>query len=210
MSDHDQSHDHINAVAYRDILMNTILGLVIMFAFAIIMMVQKQAAEAAQADPPGNLIVHILWPEGDTDIDLWVSGPAEPVPVGYSNKGGVLWNLLRDDLGDSPDATPINYEDAFTRGVVPGEYTINVHCYRCPSLPQKVDVEVSINTGDPGEKSGLKVLVTTSVNLVSPGQERTAINFILNADGTIRPGSMNSVFRPLRSAQKSGRVLPNL
>src|SRR3546814_21118968 len=110
-------------------------------------------ASAKQAGAPGNLIVHVSWPEGDADVDLWLDGPAEPVPVGYSNKGGVLWNLLRDDLGTKPDATPLNYENAFTRGVVPGEYTINVHCFRCPTTPVQVDVEISLKPDEIGRTS---------------------------------------------------------
>ncbi|TIX28818.1 hypothetical protein [Mesorhizobium sp.] len=191
----------INSVAYRDVLLNTILGLVMIIGIvALLITVKKSAAEAA-AEPPGNMIVHAVWPQGDTDIDLWVDGPGEPVPVGYSNKGGLLWNLLRDDLGAQPDATDINYEDAFTRGVVGGDYSINVHCYRCPQLPQEVKVVVEINTGEPG-KSSLKPLVNTTVKLVSNGQERTAIRFKLTDQGEIVPGSMNSVFKPLRSAEK--------
>lgn len=192
---------NFNAIAYRDVLFSMILGLVIVMAIIILTISIKAKEEARAATPPGNLIVHIVWPVGDTDIDLWLDGPGEPVPVGYSNKGGALWNLLRDDLGRYPDATGINYEDAFTRGVVPGDYTVNAHCYHCPEVPVEVQAEVSINTADPG-KGSLKVLVTTSVKLVKQGQERTVIRFTLLEDGTIRPGSMNSVFKPLREAKK--------
>ena len=33
----------------------------------------------------------------DVDIDLWVKAP-DDIPVGYSNQGGLFFNLLRDDL----------------------------------------------------------------------------------------------------------------
>jgi hypothetical protein len=70
------------------------------------------------------------WPDAaDTDVDLWVQGPGD-VPVGYSNKGGRLFNLLRDDLGLQSDAAKINYESSFSRGIVEGEYVINVHLYK--------------------------------------------------------------------------------
>lgn len=204
MDDFEEGNgEEVIGIGYRDVLMN-MLGVVTTMLVALLVMVtvEKVKESDGTSTPPGNVIAHLLYPEGNTDIDLWVDGPGELVPVGYSNKGGLLWNLLRDDLGTQPDATGINYEDAFTRGVVPGEYTVNAHCYRCPVLPQLVHVEVSINTGDPGEKTPLKVLVTTSINLTQEGQERTAIRFYLNEDGTIKPGSMNSVFKPLRSAKK--------
>ncbi|RVC14735.1 hypothetical protein EN884_16150, partial [Mesorhizobium sp. M7A.F.Ca.AU.001.01.1.1] len=89
----------INSVAYRDVLLNTILGLVMIIGIVALLIQVKKAVEQAAAEPPGNMIVHAVWPQGDTDVDLWVDGPGELVPVGYSNKGGLLWNLLRDDLG---------------------------------------------------------------------------------------------------------------
>lgn len=182
------------------------LTLALFMAVLVIIMINfiNPISDDKQAEPPGNLIVHITWPEGNTDVDMWLSGPAEPFPVGYSNKGGVLWNLLRDDLGDYPDATPLNYENAFTRGVVPGEYTINVHCYRCPQLPIEVGVEISLNNdaGKKGKKTSSKIIVTTSIMLRKNKQERTAINFKLNEDGTVNPDSMNNVYKPLLYGKK--------
>lgn len=203
MQDDIDYGEEINGIAFRDILMNTLLG-VFSILVAVIAMIKMEQQAKATAEPPGNLIVSITWPEGNTDVDLWLDGPAEPAPVGYSNKGGLVWNLLRDDLGNGPDATPLNYENAFTRGIVPGEYSVGLHCYRCPTLPVPVDVEISLNkdAGKKGEKSPTKILVTTKVELTRQGQERTAINFKLDADGNIDPESMNSVFKPLRSAKK--------
>lgn len=199
-----RSADEVNAVAYRDVLMNTILGLVMMVAVVFLLMKLAESKASAASEPPGNMIVSITWPEGDTDVDLWVDGPAEPVPVGYSNKGGVLWNLLRDDLGNGPDATTLNYENAYTRGVVPGTYRINGHCYRCPVLPVPVDVEITLNTGagKKGEKSASKVILVTRLMLNKNGQERTAVSFKMDDKGVIDKASMNSVFKPLRSAKK--------
>lgn len=199
----DEDHnDEINSLAYRDILFNTIIGLLMLIAVAFLLISVKKQLEANKTStPPGNMIVHIVWPPGDTDVDLWVDGPGEIVPVGYSNKGGLLWNLLRDDLGTQPDATGINYEDAFTRGIIPGEYTINVHCYRCYQVPLEVKTQVEINTGDPG-KSAIVSLGNWTTKMVTNGQERTVVRFKLNEDGTIAPGSMQSTYKPLRSAQK--------
>ena len=40
-------------------------------------------------------------------FDLWVQAPGD-VPVGYSNKSGGVFNLLRDDLGKAKDMTDGN------------------------------------------------------------------------------------------------------
>lgn len=178
--------------------------LFLLFLVWVLPFINPPTAEA-NAEPPGNLIASIAWNEGNIDVDLWLNGPAEPVAIGYSNKGGVLWNLLRDDLGDWPDAGRLNYENAYTRGVVPGEYTINAHCYRCPQLPVTVDLEVSFATmaGEPGVKSGTKVIFTTSAQITKDHQEITLINFRMDAEGNVDPASLNHVFRALRAGGKS-------
>lgn len=172
----------------------------VLFQMCVILMLPllNPPTEDAKTDPPGNLIVMIVWPTGPTDVDLWVDGPGEVRPVGYSNKAGKVWNLLRDDLGTQFDPTDINMENAFTRGVVPGEYTINLHAYRAPSVPVVVKVEVSVSPN----VGSIKVLATTTVKLTREGEEKTALRFRLRADGTVEPGSMHNVFRALRSAKK--------
>jgi hypothetical protein len=158
--------------------------------------------DADKAEPPGNVIIAITWPEGDVDIDMWITGPGEKAPVGYSNKSGVLFNLLRDDLGRSYDPNPLNYENAYSRGIVAGEYIVNLHAYRGVAAPIKIHVEISLNTGKPGK--GMTPVATTSVTLATNGQEKTALRFRLDKDGKLVPGSMNNVFRQLRAAQPSG------
>ena len=183
-------------IVFRDFSLLMVLGFVAMVVWLLPHI--NPPASSSDAEPPGNVIVAITWPAGDTDIDIWVTGPGELKPVGYSNKGGVLFNLLRDDLGDRPDATPLNYENAYSRGVVAGEYIVNVHCYRCPIVPQTVHVEVSINDGQ--SRKGTKPVATTSLDLTSNGLEKTALRFKLDASGKIETNSLNAVFRPLRAA----------
>jgi hypothetical protein len=198
MNNHDANAE-INSIGIRDVLLNTNLGLTMLVAIFALMISIKTTLEAALAKPPGNVGVCITWAKQDnTDVDLWVSGPGEPRAIGYSRKSGKLFDLLRDDLGFGSDATDANFECAYTRGIVPGEHIANVHCYRCPVLPQVVNVEVTANTGD---NSPMRTLVTTDVTLRKAGQEMTAIRFILEKDGTIRPGSMHAVFKAIRSAK---------
>ena len=184
-----------SGVTYRDFLFLAVIGFV---AMVVLMypLLQPPVEPTEGADPPGNLIVALYWPEGDIDIDVWLLGPGDIAPVGYSNKSGKLFNLLRDDLG-FPDKDR-NYENAFTRGIVAGEYIINLHLFR-GTAPVTVDVEISVNTGKPG-KSDMKRLLTTKVELKRYGEEKTAVRFLLDAEGNITPGTTNSVFRPLRAA----------
>lgn len=186
-----------SGTVFRDFTLLMVLGFVAMVVWLLPHV--HQPASQSDAEPPGNVVVAITWPEGDIDVDLWVTGPGEMVPVGYSNKGGVLFNLLRDDLGRLPDATALNYENTYSRGVVAGEYIVNVHCYRCAVVPQQVDVEVSVNDSTSGK--GARMIATTSLELSANGQEKTALRFKLDMAGKLVPDSLNSVFRPLRSAK---------
>lgn len=186
-----------SSTVFRDFTLLMVLGFVAM----VVWLLPHVNPPASQSDavPPGNVVVAITWPEGDTDVDLWVTGPGELNPVGYSNKGGVLFNLLRDDLGSMPDATPLNYENAYSRGLLEGEYIVNVHCYRCPVVPQRIDVEVSANDG--GSDKGSRIIATTTLELTANGQEKTALRFELDVAGKLVPDSLNSIFRPLRNAK---------
>ena len=75
-----------------------------------------KSSESDNVQAPGNVIIEAQWPDKlDADVDLWVQAPGD-VPVGYSNKSGHIFNLLRDDLGKSHDMTDYNYEVAYTRG----------------------------------------------------------------------------------------------
>lgn len=183
------------SIAFRDVLY--LLAFMYLLMYVIVLpalnppVVQEDAAKQ-----PGNIIVSAVWPEGDTDVDLWLSAPGDKKAIGYSNRSGSVWNLLRDDLGTANDNTPMNYESAFSRGTPAGEYVVNVHCFKC-SGPIPVVVEVRI--GAPGQPS--KVLKVETVILADKGAEVTAIRFKLDGDGRVVPGSVNKIFKPLRAAK---------
>jgi hypothetical protein len=157
------------------------------------------SSEAEGAPAPGNVIVEAQWPDQvDADVDLWVQAPGDR-PVGYSNKSGRIFNLLRDDLGKSHDVTDYNYEVAYTRGTPGGEYVVNLHMYRGRQTSYPVDVKIIASLKD--DSSGaVKQLVTTTVQLRKEGQELTALRFRLDTDGRLVAGSVNSLFKPLRVA----------
>jgi hypothetical protein len=185
-------------VIFRDLLLG-LIGILVMAFFVVLLQVSAQKKTSEGQIPPGSITVLITWPSGDVDVDLWVMGPGEPYPVGYSSKSGRLFNLLRDDLGTKPDFTDVNMESAFSRGSPAGEYQVNLHCYRCFTVPQIVKVEVGLNK-DLMSGKGAAVLATATVTLFENGQERTAVRFKLDDKADVVPGSMSSVFSPLRAA----------
>jgi hypothetical protein len=160
-----------------------------------------RSSDADNVQAPGNVIIEAQWADKlDADVDLWVQAPGD-VPVGYSNKGGRFFNLLRDDLGRAHDVTDYNYEVAYTRGTPAGEYVVNLHMYRgrAVSYPIAIKVVASVKRDVSG---AARQLVTTTVELWKQGQERTALRFRLDSGGGLVRDSVNSLFKPLRVAAK--------
>jgi hypothetical protein len=196
MNELDSLDNESGDTVFRDVILLALSGFV---AVVLILLPHLHPpVEAKEAPPPGNVVVEINWPSQiDADVDLWVEAPGDK-PVGYSNKGGRVFNLLRDDLGQFRDLTDVNYEVAYSRGVVEGEYTINLHLYRNKSnvLPIPVTMVASIKRSD---GANLKRLTSAKVELTHLGEEVTVVRFALSKSGEIVPGSIHELFKPLRS-----------
>ena len=200
MDDLDLYDDQGGDVVFRDVIFLALAGFVAM-VLLLLPFINPPATANEGTPAPGNVIVELSWPkEMDTDIDLWVEAPGD-APVGYSNKGGLIFNLLRDDLGSQSDVTDINYEVSYSRGVPAGEYTVNAHLYRDMSgrLPVPISISVSVK---PTPQIAAKRILTTKLELINQGQEATVFRFSLDEDGNLVPGSVYDLPKPLRSKKK--------
>jgi len=195
----DQFDDEdVNGTVFRDVITLALCGFVAVVILLLPHLNPKQEAQAAVASTvPGNVMVEARWAdELDTDVDLWVQAPGD-VPVGYSNKSGVIFNLLRDDLGRNADPTQLNYEVSYSRGVPPGEYAVNLHMYRNKSKVSPVKVTVVTSVKKPNAESAKQIL-TSSIDLMAENQEVTVYRFKLTEAGELVPGSVNSLPKSLR------------
>jgi hypothetical protein len=190
--------DDEGGTVFRDVIMLALAGFVAMVILLLPHLNPRGENAQASTEPPGNVIIEVRWPdELDSDIDLWVEAPGD-IPVGYSNKGGAIFNLLRDDLGKRLDATDLNYEVSYSRGIPPGEYTVNVHLYRNAGgiLPVPVTVVTSIKKS-PAERA--RQLLASKVELAREGEELTVYRFRLLESGELVSGSVHSLQRDLRA-----------
>lgn len=145
--------------------------------------------------PQGSVIVEAYWPdEINTDVDLWVLAPGD-IPVGYSNKGGVVFNLLRDDLGYHADVSGRNMEIAYTRGLVDGEYVVNLHLFSLKdgTLPIPVKVVVAMKATDDAPYTQL---FAVNGELIFSGQEKTMARFRIE-DGQYVENSFGTLSKRL-------------
>ena len=198
MNDLDPFEDDEGGTVFRDVIMLALLGFV-----AIVVLLLPHLNPPVKADesatPPGNVIVEVRWPdEVDTDVDLWVQAPGD-APVGYSNLGGLVFDLLRDDRGHFRDVAALNYEVAFSRGAPTGEYTVNLHLYsnNQGDLPVKARVTVSVRADD---GRAIRRIAFREIELTHVGEERTVLRFSLRDGGLLVPGSVHQLPKKLRAA----------
>ncbi|HFD15930.1 MAG TPA: hypothetical protein ENJ38_06460 [Rhodospirillales bacterium] len=190
-----------SGTVFRDVIMLALAGFVAVVILMLPHLNPPGAKQSEDSEPPGNVIVEIRWPdEIDADVDLWVEAPGD-VPVGYSNKGGLVFNLLRDDLGKRADATGMNYEVSYSRGIPPGEYAVNVHLYRNVAKVYPIPVTVVTSVKRNAQESA-KQLLASKVELTREGQEITVYRFKLDEYGRLQPGSVHSLQKPLRAWRK--------
>lgn len=183
--------------AFTDLLFNALIGFVFMFAVALIFM--NPIAKTGIIDTKAEYIITVTWPEGNpSDVDTWVEDPGGNL-IWYSAKEAGLMHLDRDDTGTTRDMltingrtieNPLNQEIVSIRGIVPGEFTVNVHMYSYDpgdsqtnpdGTPVSIPVSVKVEKVNPA----VRVVFYDTVELESQGHEETAVRFTITNDGDV-------------------------
>jgi hypothetical protein len=175
-------------IGFTDLLFNALLGFVVMFVLAFLLI--NPIARTGAVDPKAEFLITLTWPDGrPEDVDLYVLDPAENL-VWFRQREAGLMHLDRDDLGQRNDvvevagrriANPLNQEVVAIRGILPGEFVVNVHLYRAhggETIPATIKVE-KLNPR-------VELVFYGTVALRSLGDERTAVRFAVGADGRVR------------------------
>ncbi len=150
---------------------------------------------------PGSLSIELFWPDKlPVDIDMWVRAP-DADPVGYSRKSGMIFNLLRDDLGTIGDIAPANMEHVFSRGITPGDYVVNAHFYRDNRADTGPILLTLIITLKHDGKDPIKVH-TKTITIDRQNIEMTLVRFTIKKDGSFDYKSINQVPIKIRSKTK--------
>lgn len=172
---------------FTDLLFNALLGFTFLFLVAIMFM--NPEAKSGIIDPKAEYILTITWEDNNPDdIDVWVEDPDGRL-VWFRNPEAGLLHLDRDDRGLLNDTliingeevqNPLNQEVITIRGVVKGEYVVNLHYY-ASETGKPVDVNLRLVKVNPA----LEVIYYDAVNLEKVGDEKTALRFRINIDGKI-------------------------
>lgn len=195
------------ALGFTDLLFNGLLGFAVMFVLAYLMI--NPTAKTGAVDNKAEFLVTLSWPDGRRDdVDVYVLDPDGNL-VWYGQREAGLMHLDRDDLGRTNDVVvvdgqevvnPLNQEIVAIRGILPGEYVVNVHLYRAAG-DGAVPIGLKVEKLNPS----VSVVHYASFELTRQGEERTAVRFSVRADGGV--GDVNTLPRrlvPLRRAPAAG------
>ena len=172
---------------FTDLLFNVLLGLTYLFLIAIMFM--NPEAKSGIIDPKAEYILTVSWADNNTDdIDTWVEDPEGHI-IYFRNRDSGLIHLDRDDRGMLNDfitvagkkvENPLNQEVVTIRGVVKGEYVVNLH-YHTSTTGLPVDAKVRLVKVNPK----LEVVYYGTTTLDAMGHEKTVFRFSINRDGEV-------------------------
>jgi hypothetical protein len=191
-------------VGFTDLLFNALLGFVVMFVLAFLMI--NPVARTGAVDAKAEFLITLSWPDGRAeDVDLYVEDPAGNL-VWFRQREAGLMHLDRDDLGRSNDVirvagreivNPLNQEIVSIRGIQPGEYVVNLHLYRAAAKARPMPATVKVEKLNPK----VEVVFYGEIVLARPSEERTAVRFSVHADGGVADvNQLAKALVPLRRA----------
>jgi hypothetical protein len=171
----------------------------LLFVFALLSMAAKLPPRAG-VELKADYLITAEWAlDHDCDVDLWVRDPLGHIVFFGTREAGSM-HLDHDSMGHVSDAEvlpdgrvvrPRSYAEVVTlRGIVPGEYTVNLHLYGAfignsqlmehrPGTPYAVPVNVRIIRINPAVETRFDVTLT----LERVWQELTVTRFTIAADG---------------------------
>jgi hypothetical protein len=181
---------------------------VIAFLFFIALLSISPDSKEGKIDSKAEFIITMDWPDNHPDdLDLFVQDPIGNIAWYRHREAGFL-TLDRDDRGGANDfiiingrklPSPIREEIVTVRGVVAGEYTVNISHFQA-TTGQPVVVTVKVQKLNPTAQ----IVFDDKVMVDHTGDEKTALRFKLDAEGKVidvhrRPKSLLATFRNVRA-----------
>ena len=177
---------------------------VVAFLFFLALLAISPDAKEGKIDSKAEFIITMDWPDNHPDdLDLFVQDPAGNIAWYRHREAGFLV-LDRDDRGGANDfivvngkkiPSPIREEIVTVRGIIPGEYTVNVSHFQA-TTGQPVPATVKVQKLNPTAQ----VVFDNVVAVDHTGDEKTAVRFTLDSDGKVidvnsRQKSLMETFR---------------
>ena len=182
--------NRIRTEPFTDLLFNTLLGFTFLFFITILFI--NPISKIGNVNMKAEYIVTVDWKDSlPDDVDIWVQD-TNGETVSYLKKDAGWLHLDRDDQGivndivtiDGEDIIyPINREVVTLRGIIPGEYILNLYLYEHKSN-HPIDVKVIIEKVNPT----LKLVYANNIRLEKKDTEVTVTRFFLDSKGDYSSG----------------------
>ena len=173
---------------FTDLLFNILLGFT--FLFFITMLFINPITKLGNVNMKAEYIITVDWKDSlPDDIDIWVKDPNGEI-VSYLKKDAGWLHLDRDDRGVVNDKIiidgkeviyPINREVVTLRGIIPGEYVVNLYLYDHKSS-SPVEAKIIIEKVNPS----LRLVIVGDVVLKNEDTELTITKFRLDSEGNFK------------------------
>ena len=177
---------------FTDLLFNILLGFTFLFFITILFI--NPISKLGNANLKAEYIITVDWQDNlPDDVDIWVQDPNGEI-VSYLKKDAGWLHLDRDDQGIINDVViinnkeviyPINREVVTLRGIIPGEYIVNLYLYEHKSK-EPVEVKIIIEKVNPS----LKLVYFNDTVLETKDTELTIARFNLDSKGDFTIGSL--------------------
>ena len=188
-----------NPRSFVDLLFLCLVGFAYLFIIAYLMIMPP--VDEQQKKPKAEFLITSTWDsDTDDDVDLWIQNPGGDVMF-FREKEIGLMHLDHDDIGRGRDVVVVNgqqivqhtnQEIATIRGIIPGEWIVNIHMYaKRYSKPANINVRV--------DKLNPKfiTLIDKNYTMTARGEEITVLRFSMTGKGEVT--HQDEVFCPFAS-----------
>ena len=180
---------------------------VVAFLFFLALLAMNPEAKEGKVESKAEFIISMSWPDDHPDdIDLYAEDPLGNIVWYHVREGGFMM-LDRDDRGSVNNTITVDgrkitssfrQEIVSIRGIIPGEYIVNVH-YFLATKGGPIPVVVKAEKINPT----VETVSYDQINLERMGEEKTAVRFKLAANGNVidvnhRPKSLLQLTRSVR------------
>jgi hypothetical protein len=184
---------------------------VVAFLFFIALLVINPEAKQGKIDTKADFIITMTWPDSHPDdIDLYAEDPLGNI-VWYHVREAGFMVLDRDDRGGLNNSivvdgkrmsSPIRQETVSIRGIIAGEYTVNINHYLA-TTNTPVPVSVKVEKVNPT----VEVIHYDTMIVDHAGQETTAVRFRVADNGRVTDVSRQdkSLIQLTRSVRRSAK-----
>ena len=178
--------------------------------FFIVLLVVTPKAKDGKIDSKAEFLVSMDWPDNHPDdVDIFVQDPLGNI-VWYRRRDAGFMVLERDDRGGLNDFVLVNGKKVPTatrqelvsiRGIVAGEYTVNVYHFAALT-GRPVPVTVTVQKLNPV----VTIVAKETIELGQGGSERTAVRFTIDSSGAVTDTSRvaRSILQTFYSARRNG------